>query len=158
MFASCTPSSVGVVKANDEDGVVDIRDILGKCGRDTNADKPAIIVTEKTKEKMNKGESHCINEEVKYVTHETDTKTLVLDSRAFFLQKISVDDLCKDRSAEDGQKHENVEFMTCNDVLDELRDEKTRQYMQNLPFELKMQEPNESLKKQETSRDFLKLI
>ena len=147
MFASCTPSSVGVVKANDEDGVVDIRDILGKCGRDTNADKPAIIVTEKTKEKMNKGESHCINEEVKYVTHETDTKTLVLDSRAFFLQKISVDDLCKDRSAEDGQKHENVEFMTCNDVLDELRDEKTRQYMQNLPFELKMQEPNESAMK-----------
>lgn len=58
MFAAMEANDTGVIHANEEDGVVDVRDLLGKCGRDTQADKPNIIITETSKEKQNQAKSH----------------------------------------------------------------------------------------------------
>lgn len=80
-----------------------------------------------------------MDEEIKEVRDGQQPKTIVLDSRAFFLRKISVEALCKDRP--NAPSEEDVEFMTCNDVMSELKDEQTQLYVQSLPFDLKLENP-----------------
>lgn len=145
MFASCQSTTPAPIQANLEDGTVDIRAMLGKCGRSTEADKPVVIVTEISKEKENAARSHILDDEfaLKEEEEKQPNKALVLDSRAFFLRKISVDALCKDRPNAP-KNAEEVDFMTCPDVLRELKDEQTQLYLQSLPFELKIHDPNES--------------
>jgi hypothetical protein len=140
MFATAVNNNP--VIADPENQTVDIRDILGKFGRSTEVDKPVIIVTEYSKEKVNKARSHVLKEEMKQVSEEErKKKMLILDSRAFFLRKISVEALCHDRkNIEEGQ----TIFGTCKDVINELRDEQTRNYIQTLPFELELMDPSES--------------
>jgi hypothetical protein len=67
-------------------------------------------------------------------------KMLVLDSRAFFLRKISVEALTTDRPGAET----DVEFSTCQDVIHELKDEQTRTYVETLPLELELLEPAEA--------------
>ena len=58
MFESMLQTDTKPIQANPEDGVLDIRDILGKTGRDTKADNPDVIITEISKEKQNIARSH----------------------------------------------------------------------------------------------------
>jgi len=142
MFAN--NANFNSVKASDEDGVVDIREMLGKNGRSTEADKPSIIIIEKSMENTGHVTELPPAEEFKYIREETtkQKKMLVLDSRAFFLQKISEEALRKDRR--NASEDEEIEFSTCADVLREIKDEQTRLYIDSLPFKLESQDPSES--------------
>ena len=142
MFAN--NANFNSVKASDEDGVVDIREILGKNGRSTEADKPSIVIIEKSMENAGHVTELPPAEEFKYIREETtkQKKMLVLDSRAFFLQKISAEALRKGRR--NASEDEEVEFSTCADVLREIKDEQTRLYIDSLPFKLESQDPSES--------------
>ena len=83
MFASSKASTIPTIHANPEDGVVDIREFLGKCGRDTEADRPIVIVTETSIEKGRKIQEES-NEEVKEEKEKVKLPWVVLDSGAIF--------------------------------------------------------------------------
>jgi len=143
MFASWETSTP--VMPSSEDGVVDIRDMLGKCGRSTELDNPVVVITEKSSEIKTSANEPSVMEEIKEIPEEKEIKlkkALVLDSRAFFLRKISVEALSQDRR--NPSENESVEFTTCNDVLKEIKDEQTRLYVDNLPFKLNCEDPSDS--------------
>lgn len=155
MFANCENTSTQPIAANPEDGTVDIREMLGKCGRDTEADKPEVIVTEVSQEKQNKAQSHPLHEEIKKSKESQARPAVVLDSGAFFRRNTALNFLTEkmipknDEEGAQDNKNEQVseeelpEVFTCQEVLSEIKDEQTRQYVQNLPFELKVKETSE---------------
>ncbi|CAI2362302.1 unnamed protein product [Moneuplotes crassus] len=141
MFAASTPADAGI--ESNQDGVVDIRYLLGTQGRSTEADCPEVMVIEKKMEEEGDAVLLPLTEEFKDApTEEDHSKVMVLDARAFFLRKVSAEVLSKDRmNAKEGEK---VEFTTCNDVIKEIKDESTRLYVDNLPFKLDCKDPSDA--------------
>ena len=63
-------------------------------------------------------------------------KVIILDSRALFCRKEVTEFLSIDEKVED------FEIWTTEEVIQEIRDESTRQYLENLPYELLIKHPS----------------